>query len=857
MIRILILCLLAFSAAAQIPGTYRVTGPVAPPATNSNFGATLPRYGTGGHVTGGTLANFQDLNWYPMARRHAGQYFTDNTTRITYQLQADLTTFTPVQVGASSGVATNIAQLVSTPAFTNLPSVVVLGYYLPGDGGGSQFVREAASLYSTNRGNRIAGGTGVNWVWSNGTNQAFDIRRWGIKMDDITAATANRALYDEARDNTGWAEYLIPPGTNYVQLDRSRGAIYWGYDLTSGGRFSGQRITGAARGKSYIAGVGPGFIVECRWTTSILGFGVNLTDVTLMSAPGETNSQGGFKHVGTPWDCQIARINFQRLQSEATTPYTVTARGRTNGVNTFTLDGSPPWSVGDWFITDSVGDWVTNPFGGDGFDFVWKITAINGNQVSADCRMDGGMLFDEVYTEDVATVSGLTGDAYESRWAIEGEDNWNFVFDQVTMNHTLPGPRLGMIQYNANQLNVQDWMALGNINGSAQNSTNSFDMVILDGEGTTVQYVQNSAKTHYGLWVGAKNTILQNNALGPTYVLGANAEGPAVAFRTARWQGATTNSYVQNVVFGISAYSNPLTINLNHATNIQRGAVWLQNSRQVEIAPGFFESRNAGGFTNYCIWIEDSCINCIAPVADYDHSDATYWLRDDQFIERATQRYTIMRDRSEPIQIWSVTNNVTVPMVATSTNYTISGGIATLVCSNVISDRLSPGDYVIIFNPMPAQFWGHSEVLSVPDTNVFTVAVNRSDEGPIALDGGVHRLTTVTNVSNFAREGSLFPGWPTAVRFKVQATVNVVGPSGEFFLRIGSRWIDYNRSHGDGNNMNTSRDTQRRNAFTVVPGASYVDEVLVPTIDGDISLLAFQPAGWDISYWVYQVDAEY
>lgn len=93
MIRLLLL-LLPLTLLAQIPGTFRVTGPVAPTATNSNYGAAVPVYNYGGLLTG--LSSFSDLtnlNVYPLARRHAGQLAV-LTNGVIYQLDSSLTNWT-------------------------------------------------------------------------------------------------------------------------------------------------------------------------------------------------------------------------------------------------------------------------------------------------------------------------------------------------------------------------------------------------------------------------------------------------------------------------------------------------------------------------------------------------------------------------------------------------------------------------------------------------------------------------------------------------------------------------------------------------------------------------------------------
>ena len=104
-----LLLLLPFTLLAQISGTFRVTGPVAPTATNSNYGAALPVYNYGGLLTGlSSLANLQNTNLYPLARRHAGQIAV-LTNGVAYQLGSDLTTWTLYsKVDSTNGVATSL-----------------------------------------------------------------------------------------------------------------------------------------------------------------------------------------------------------------------------------------------------------------------------------------------------------------------------------------------------------------------------------------------------------------------------------------------------------------------------------------------------------------------------------------------------------------------------------------------------------------------------------------------------------------------------------------------------------------------------------------------------------------------------
>ncbi len=132
-----LLLLLPLTLLAQIPGTFRVTGPVAPTATNSNYGAAVPVYNYGGLLTGlGSLSELQNLNIYPLARRHAGQLAV-LTNGVAYQLGNDLTTWTlysgntnsqtvnnfTVKTNLTVGGTYNGATAVVTNAYINSGSV--------------------------------------------------------------------------------------------------------------------------------------------------------------------------------------------------------------------------------------------------------------------------------------------------------------------------------------------------------------------------------------------------------------------------------------------------------------------------------------------------------------------------------------------------------------------------------------------------------------------------------------------------------------------------------------------------------------------------------------------------------------
>jgi hypothetical protein len=137
-------------ALAQVPGTVTVTAPVAPPATNSNFGATDTRWAKGGYGTWATnLSQLQSLTWLPAGRRQAGML--ESVAGQVYQLANDLTTWT---IATPQILVTNLAGLQSLD--TNITYARVLGYYTPDDGGQGDFIRYLSSSSPTNYGTSIA-----------------------------------------------------------------------------------------------------------------------------------------------------------------------------------------------------------------------------------------------------------------------------------------------------------------------------------------------------------------------------------------------------------------------------------------------------------------------------------------------------------------------------------------------------------------------------------------------------------------------------------------------------------------------------------------------------------------------------
>ena len=122
-----LLLLLPLTLLAQIPGTFRVTGPVAPTATNSNYGAAVPVYNYGGLLTGlGSTSQLTNLNIYPLARRHAGQLAV-LTNGVIYQLDSSLTNWVIYnKIDSSNGSATglSVSNLTVTGTHTSTSATI-------------------------------------------------------------------------------------------------------------------------------------------------------------------------------------------------------------------------------------------------------------------------------------------------------------------------------------------------------------------------------------------------------------------------------------------------------------------------------------------------------------------------------------------------------------------------------------------------------------------------------------------------------------------------------------------------------------------------------------------------------------
>lgn len=312
MIRFVLALLLAFTAAAQIPGTFRVTGPVAPPATNSNFGAALPVYNYGGLLTGlSSLSQLQDTNRYPVARRHAGQVAV-LTNGVAYQLGADLSTWVNYVPSVSFPL---LSDLLATDPTWYAPGAQfeIKGRSTNGWGGGI-FVWEPTSTSSTNRGTIFSypygTATGRYKRLMDGTK--YDPTWFGaIPNDTLDDYTAIQNMIDTARSTP----MIFPVG----QFDLSATIVLAG-NTALGFGYSGQTMRGSSwHGTSAVTNAASfeHTLLLAQHTNSIIrysGLGAAITDFDIRFAFWPTTANTTSYCIefsgGNTVMCEFARLRF-------------------------------------------------------------------------------------------------------------------------------------------------------------------------------------------------------------------------------------------------------------------------------------------------------------------------------------------------------------------------------------------------------------------------------------------------------------------------------------------------------------------------------------------------------------------
>ncbi len=326
--KIILALLIAFTAAAQIPGTFRVTGPVAPPATNSNFGAALPVYNYGGLLTGlSSLSQLQDTNRYPVARRHAGQIAV-LTSGAVYQLDSTLTNW------ASATWVTSFenvdALVAANPSNATTSTFYVKSRSTLGDGGDGFVYWSGSSTQATNTGFIFAYPYGsASGRYIRQTSGSLDVRWFGATPYYWFA----HPFYGQNATN------VVSPGTGDFSVAVSFKAM-GAYDLYGNGIFRLTDLFSTARNiEVYGAGAGLEILLRgTNGTSSTSGAG-NAAKIVFSSTPltlGASNNLAITRTAGT-WLVYVNGI-------DVTATATIQNSGELSG--DVTLSASYPPSVG-------------------------------------------------------------------------------------------------------------------------------------------------------------------------------------------------------------------------------------------------------------------------------------------------------------------------------------------------------------------------------------------------------------------------------------------------------------------------------------------------------------------------------
>lgn len=218
---------------AQIPGTVELTATIAPAATNSPFGVQTPVYGTGGLLTGASsLSQLQDLNWYPLARRHPFMIGIATNTGAQYVNDLTLTNW------YNTGSVSNMAHLrLIEPGAGG--AVTVDSYYGDGQGGGGiYFLTNTVTGTNAYGGRVLALGGAKSWELTH--EGQLSVLQFGAKNDNTGDQSA---AIQAAIDFSKSTPLILPIGTYRVGS-----TLNWkqGSDGVTGRTLRGQGQMGTA-----------------------------------------------------------------------------------------------------------------------------------------------------------------------------------------------------------------------------------------------------------------------------------------------------------------------------------------------------------------------------------------------------------------------------------------------------------------------------------------------------------------------------------------------------------------------------------------------------------------------------------
>jgi hypothetical protein len=303
------------TASAQIPGTTRVTAPIAPPATNSNIPAMDDNYlGGGARVSFDNVGDWMDTSILPTGRMKTNMivrarldpnkswYRCTSISPRVFELDTDLVLKAQVDAldaridsveGSTVGVTVmgGMQELASSP--TTPPAVFLRGWdaAYPGVGSGI-WVRETASTYPTNR--------AVRAVPFNTPTGRY-LPKFNNGLIDITMFGARTGTLNDGAVQDAWSmqqSYLWPDKTLYVpigdyQITTTLTNTVSGIDIDGAG--PGTALTVGTRFR--VQGAGRGIGNSSNGALGISRLTMNTADTPIFSITGADNSVVGLSLV--------------------------------------------------------------------------------------------------------------------------------------------------------------------------------------------------------------------------------------------------------------------------------------------------------------------------------------------------------------------------------------------------------------------------------------------------------------------------------------------------------------------------------------------------------------------------------
>lgn len=644
--------------------------------------------------------------------------------------------------------------------------VRVSGYWAKGGPGGGVYML-TNSLANTNAmGGCVVAVGGVS-SWHTLAEPPYDVRLFGFRVDDSSARVDNQVSAQAAVDFSRGAIFF-PPGTNHIQIpdiDTPAINIDMSVDWIND-RFWAPQVIGEAAGKSVIWFYGGGTGIKISTasgypvTTTDTSYNINVRGLTIRSADGETNAQTALYAGQAVYGSKFEDLDFWGVRSfDGAALATTQAIGETNGLVTLTTATPHNLRVGQWIGVDGYGTGVSNTLDG-----VWEVNTIPDPTTVT------------FYTYHRSAWTNLTSAvAYGARWAVVADQCWNSQWNNILIHYAINRSGLGFFSPNANQLQMRNFTAFGFVTAD-NSSTNTYTMLLRGFEGALVDINQMAAKTHYGLVL---ERIQPNSESAETlFQCYGNLEGPAVGIRSRLAPSITDDtSFCSGLNITVSGFANVSTGTgtLNNNTNIQRAVIWLSNTRNSAIYPGYFVSRDYGSFTNPCVWFDSTCRNVnFVGNSRFSHTVSAHWVRDEQPMGTASRGQYAFNGFNAPTELFNI-NWGAQKNEFSGADYGVTNGIATIGFAEPIP-FLAPGDYGVGFGPTAIS--GPLVILSVGvpgSTNITVAALAGTADIGLTNVGTFNFIKGArVQVSRFPRAGEVWAGYPKAVLVNAYVTFSAV-----------------------------------------------------------------------------------